>query len=711
MAENNTLTQTTVLKVETVKAVKSVQDLRDNIKTLRKVVNEATIGTDEYAAAQEELAAQQNALREIQKGSAASIEEVTKAAAGLGTSYAALVNQMKALTAEYRTTEDAAQRAKLAEQIKNINDQLKDMDSTRGVFSRHVGDYANQMSKALGGLSGIMGPLADGLNSVGAAGGGMVNPIQSANGAMTTLSMNPVVGTISVLVQLLSSLIKSLKSNEETMNAFRVALAPLNALGTQFTRWVQKAGEDLVVMVEKTMKAVRAVGKFLGLITEEDEKLAAEHKKIVEEEVALTKRQRETERLNAESAKEISELKAKAAEKDKYTAEQRLAFLNKAADEEKAIADRNLQLAQDEYNNLKRKSELAGNSKEENEELNRSYIKLIETQTAYNNKMKELNATRSEAVKQMKKEQDEAVNLENTLRDIIADMEIAEDTFEKVEDEISLPKDQWAERAKLMQENIDREVEMQVKKNKLLIEDEQTRADEEWRIRMEAEERKLDVLREAEENTTDPFAKLELQRQIANMEVDIEIEKNKRIKEENEKALTDKQEMWSRAAEITAFIGSMTTGILDDIANSMEVTNAKEFKRQQDLQVASATINMIAGAAGAFMQAMASYPGPIGPAVGAVMSAVALTTGAMQIRKIKQQKYKGGSSAPSTSSAPAAVSPPNIETQLPTVRTLTGAKEEERLNRMASPVRAYIVDSDLQAKERERDVIEEETSF
>lgn len=111
------------------------------------------------------------------------------------------------------------------------------------------------------------------------------------------------------------------------------------------------------------------------------------------------------------------------------------------------------------------------------------------------------------------------------------------------------------------------------------------------------------------------------------------------------------------------------------------------------------------------MQAMATYPAPIGAAVGAVMSAVALTTGAMQIRKIKQQKYKGGSSVPSTSSAPAAVSAPNIETHLPTVRTLTGAKEEERLNRMASPVRAYIVDSDLQAKERERDVIEEETSF
>lgn len=143
----------------------------------------------------------------------------------------------------------------------------------------------------------------------------------------------------------------------------------------------------------------------------------------------------------------------------------------------------------------------------------------------------------------------------------------------------------------------------------------------------------------------------------------------------------------------------------------MEVTNEKEFKRQQKLQIASATINMLSGVATAVASAMTL--GPImGPIMGAINSATVIATGVAQINKIKQQKYGSTSSAaPSAPAASASVPPPNIETQLPTVRTLTGAKEEERLNRMASPVRAYIVDSDLQAKERERDVIDEETSF
>lgn len=705
MAENNTLTKTTVLQVDTLKAVKSVQDLRDNIKTLRQVMNEATIGTDEYVAAQEELAAQQNALREIQRGSAASIEEVSKAAAGLGTSYAALVNQMKSLTAEYRTTEDVAQKADLAKRIKSINDQLKDMDATRGVFSRNVGDYANQVTK--------------GFQATAGAASSVINPVQNVTAGLTAMSSTPVVAVIGLVVNLLDRLIKSLKSNEETMAAFKVALAPVNALGTAFTKWLQGVAEGFVKFIDWTVKATRAVAKFLGYITEEDEALMEKHIEIAQKENELDKQRRETDKANAKSAAEAANLRAKAAEKDKYTAEERLEFINKAADEEGKIAQRNKDLAQQEYNALKEKADLAQNSKEENDALAAAEIKVMEAETAYMNKLRELNAQRAEAINQMNAQAKAAADAAEKIRalaDLSLDIDVSGwDDIEEINEKIILPEDQWAERAKLMQENIDREVEMQIKKNMLLIEDEQTRADEEWRIRMEAEERKLDVIREAEEKTTDPFTKLELQRQIADMEVDIVIEKNKRIKEENKKnlndALTDKQEMLSRAAEITAFIGSMTTGILDDIANSMEVTNAKEFKRQQDLQVASATINMIAGAAGAFMQAMATYPAPIGAAVGAVMSAVALTTGAMQIRKIKQQKYKGGSSVPSTSSAPAAVSAPNIETQLPTVRTLTGAKEEERLNRMASPVRAYIVDSDLQAKERERDVIEEETSF
>lgn len=245
-----TMTQTTVLEVDTLKAVKSVQDLRDNISTLRKVIKEATIDSDEYKAAQEELAVQQNALREVQKGSAASTEELMRAAQGLGTSYAALSNQMAKLRAEYRTTEDEAKRARLANEIKDINDKLKDMDATRGVFSRNVGDYANQMSKAFSGVGQLLTPVGDGLQSIGIAAGGMIGPIGGVNTAMKALNANPIFATVTVIVGVLAAIIRELKSNEEAMNRVKVALAPLNAASNVFTKIMQSLGKAIASAVE-----------------------------------------------------------------------------------------------------------------------------------------------------------------------------------------------------------------------------------------------------------------------------------------------------------------------------------------------------------------------------------------------------------------------------------------------------------------------------
>lgn len=699
MAENNTLTQTTVLNVETVKAVNSVKDLRDNIAALKKVVNEAKIDSDEYREAQQELAAQQNALREIQKGSAASIEKVTKAAKGLGTSYAALSNRMSQLRAEYRTTEDDMERNRLAKQIKEINDQLKEMDASRGVFSRNVGDYANQMSKGFATTAG--------------AAASVINPIKNVKAGMDALSATPVIAILGIVANLLNRLVESFRSNEETMNAFRRAMAPVDAMATKFKVAIQDMAAGLAKLVDWAVKATTAVAKFLGYVKKEDLEAAKVHREIIDDEIALTEQRRANERANAEAASRVADLRAKAAEKDKYTAKERLEFLQKAGDEEKAIAARNKQLAQDEYDLLKRKADLAGNSAEENEELNRAYIRLVETNTAYNNKLRELNGQMATATKEMKaqaKAAQEAADKIRALAELSDDIDLSGlDELEKINDKLVIPEDKWAERAKLMQENIDRETERQIKKNILLIEDEKQRADEEVRIRMEAEERKLDVLREAEANTTDPLAKIELQQQIADMELDIDVKKNQRLKKLNEEAKAERLESLRSALSVMSDIASGTASLMDSIADSMDVTNAKEFKRQQNLQVASATINMLSGVATAISSAMTL--GPImGPIMGALNSATVLAAGTAQIRKIKQQKYNSAS-APDTAAPAVAVNPPNIQTQLPTVATLTGAKEEERLNRMASPVRAYIVDSELQAKEAQRKTIEDETSF
>ena len=67
------------------------------------------------------------------------------------------------------------------------------------------------------------------------------------------------------------------------------------------------------------------------------------------------------------------------------------------------------------------------------------------------------------------------------------------------------------------------------------------------------------------------------------------------------------------------------------------------------------------------------------------------------INKIKATQIPGGGSSSGTTDTPATVDAPTPTAEVQQVRTLTGASEEERLNRMASDQRVYIVYSDIEA--------------
>lgn len=62
---------------------------------------------------------------------------------------------------------------------------------------------------------------------------------------------------------------------------------------------------------------------------------------------------------------------------------------------------------------------------------------------------------------------------------------------------------------------------------------------------------------------------------------------------------------------------------------------------------------------------------------------------------------------------------PAVVQQVPVMRTLTGASEEERLNQLtesnkqiaANPVRAYVVYSDIEGKRKYTEQTEKEASF
>lgn len=636
--------QQIILKVGTDEAVKNVGDLRENIKLLKGQLNDLDIGSEQYAETLNTLKLNQNALKDAMYATSSSMEDVAESAAGMSESYNSLVHRMAALKEEWRSTNDEARRNELGVQINSINDRLKSMDASTGNFSRNVGDYKNQMVSAFTATSG--------------AAGAVINPLKNMNAGLTAISSTPVIAILGLLANVIMKIIQNLNSSETSMNRVKIAMAPLSATTTAMTKVFQWLGDKVADVVEWMGK----MADKLGLVSEE----MKEHQAITEEEIALQLEQRKVNEANADSQLESAKLKAQAAEKDKYTAQERLNFIEEAARKEKEIADRNIEIARREYELLKRKSDLAENSAEENDALSQAYVKLQNAETDYFNKSKELSAQRVEAINQIKAETKANEDLLKSKKDL--------ETFDLKEETDADIEAALAEEEKYMQ---------------------QLEKEQQYEIELYLQRR------QAEEDEKAARAQAAHEAAVAHAE---QLEEEK--KREKEAAEERKRLRVSGLMDIAA----ATSDILGSIADSMDVNNEKEFKRQQGLQIAQVTINTLAGAVGAFMQAMSSYPAPAGAIIGAVQAAAATAAGIAQISKIKQQRYsKTGSSSGAVGSA-GSVQAPNVKTEMNVTRSLTSASEEDKMNR-TTQVRAYIVDSDLQAKEHDRETTETETTF
>lgn len=129
-----------VIKIETGESEQSVKGLKKQINDLRDHILNLEKGTDEYNDAVAQLMDSQRRLDEV-------MSLTKKTATALDGSYDALVHQMSLLKKEWKATNDAARRNELGKQIDELNDQLKELDASTGNFQRNVGNYPKEMGK------------------------------------------------------------------------------------------------------------------------------------------------------------------------------------------------------------------------------------------------------------------------------------------------------------------------------------------------------------------------------------------------------------------------------------------------------------------------------------------------------------------------------------------------------------------------------------
>lgn len=411
MRRNNTImaqTAETVLsiKVDSSQAVQSIVEYQRKIEKLRADEAELKKQIKESGDATGELSRKLVQFGEERKAYSRIVSEQSKAIQNnikIQTKEADSLNQLRArlsnLTKQYdemsKAQRESAEGLKLKDEINDITKALKGGEEGTQRFFRNVGNYAGSLGGLFGQVSAGAGSALAGVGKLGAA----------ATGALGPWGM-----LLQLLVSVISFLGKAFSSSEALNMKSAEFFARFKAGTVEIKRLLQAVGEWAIDSLTWLGEKLDQIGQLWAKLRGKEEEYIAQKEKeralgneLVKqkkEENRITLEQRRINEQNAQSELKISKLKAEAADKVKYTAQERIKILKEAADEEEKIAKRNLDIATREYNLQKRQAALAGNSAEENEALSEAFVKMTNAQTAYNNKVRELRGQISEATMQ-----------------------------------------------------------------------------------------------------------------------------------------------------------------------------------------------------------------------------------------------------------------------------------------------------------------------
>ena len=147
------------LKVDTGNSAKTIKDLKAEIAQLKKNLEGAEIGSEQFEKATIEL----NKVQTILKDTLNKTKQTVDNAEG---SYNDLVATMAELKKEWRATNDEVKRNELGKQIDKINTELKDLDKTIGNNQRNVGNYKDDFVEAFKEVKGGVVDYGTALNEI-----------------------------------------------------------------------------------------------------------------------------------------------------------------------------------------------------------------------------------------------------------------------------------------------------------------------------------------------------------------------------------------------------------------------------------------------------------------------------------------------------------------------------------------------------------------
>ena len=666
MAEN-----VEILKLNGDQAVKTLKDLKDEVKSLRQQLDGCKVGSQEFQQTLDKLTATQQEVKDATKGTNDALEG----------SYDALVQKMGELKKIWRSTTDEVTRADIGEQIAKINAELKDMDASIGNYQRNVGDYRgqlegmtvnignyNEMVRALGGSFDL---IEGGLKAMGIESEGASKALAKMKGLMVMTN--------------------GLNSVKEGIGAFKSLTSSIGT--TTVAQWNLNAAMDanpigaIVAVVTVLITALTALVSWMNTAGDSAESLAEQNDKLTD---SLEKQNYELDYnirlMKAKGATELEQLKADYQGKLKIAQDYYQEYLK----------------MYNEANDSKRWMGLASSiSDEEQAELDKAYQKYLDLHAEYKKSVDNYNLAVIESNrKRQEQEEKDAADSRKRARDL-ANARIAE-----VKREIEETNKLYQKQAKERSEYWLNELQLQLKRAEEWAEEEKAVVRKQYANKMITEQEYLDQIFEIDRIFADKKAKIYEKAELASIEyfedgtaAFVEGEKVKqdaldetanKVDKVSWKTMTMGEKM-NAAAGLASTAFGQTSQLLNTLANTQDKTTKEGFEKYKKLAIGAAVMSMLQGIISSWTSAM-SLPAPISFITGGVMSAATATLGAIQIDQIKKQSFSNTtSSGSSTSSLPNVNTAALLSTPVNYTSEVQGARAEEDM----VDTRVYVVESDI----------------
>ena len=379
-------------------AIKELGDLRKEQKSLTESIKAGNDASGEQAKQLASVEAEMKKQQAVIKSSTAALQVSNKT---IDTQNMTLDEQRQllgqlqkaygGLTPEQKKNTETGKI--LSEQINALNESVKEQEAAIGDHHRNVGNYTDSIVDAFykmgGGLRGFLGNLK-------------------------AFFANPWAALVGAIVIAFRALVDAFKGSEDRMRELQTAFAPFEGvintgkqaldafakvIGGVVVEALGKMAEGMNWLLEK----IDAFGEFLGKDWDFSKRVQANAeaaKQIAAQDQELIDKKRAFQVEEAQLNNQISELRAKAAEKDKYTTDQRIAFMERARDLELQLANKRKGIAEDELQLAEKRAAQPENDAAANDALAAAQANVINQTTAYNNKVRELNGTIAELTKQ-----------------------------------------------------------------------------------------------------------------------------------------------------------------------------------------------------------------------------------------------------------------------------------------------------------------------